>query len=279
MRATDLTVRGRQSRRATFAFGFLTLIFLCRLCGCSAISPEAGMRQKVRLYDKDLSAAYDQTKIKKSLTLDVLPKMGRSKDELLSQSESVVASLGQSKEGYKTWFTMVAFHEYELSVVRKYFFVVDERVHNRARRGLRFDCEMLLDKGELDNIRLAKGARQIAALKNVLDNLQKDGAELVGDVNAPGQDNRMLDVSVMLIKQVFETALLDLDRSPVMATKLSDPNGVEFDHLNFGAGKIRVQAEGNTVIVKIRLGALLPTFDELQEMGAIEQVAQPAKNE
>jgi hypothetical protein len=237
------------------------------------------MQQKVRLYDKDLSAAYDQTEIKKSLTLDVLPKMGRSKDELLSQSESVVASLGQGKDGYKTWFTMVAFHEYELSVVRKYFFVVDERVHNRAKRGLRFDCETLLDKEKLDNIRAAKGARQVVVLKNVLDNLQKDATGLAGDVNAPGQDNRMLDVSVMLVKQVFETALLDLDRSPALATKLSDPNGVQFDHLNFGAGKIRVQAEGNTVIVKIRLGALLPTFDELQEMGTVEQVAQPAKDE
>jgi len=279
MRATDLRVRGRQSKDAAFAFGAFALIFLCRLGGCSAISPEARMRQEVRLYDKDLSGAYDQTKIKKSLTLDVLPKMGRSKDELLSQSESVVASLGQGKDGYKTWFTMVAFHEYELSVVRKYFFVVDERVHNRAKRGLRFDCETLLDKKELDNIRLAKSARQIAVLKNVLDNLQKDAAGLVGDVNAPDQDNRMLDVSVMLIKQVFETALLDLDRSPALATKLSDPNGVEFDHLNFGAGRIRVQAEGNTVIVRIRLGALLPTFDELQEMGPVEQVAQPAKDE
>lgn len=279
MRATDLRVRGRQSRDATFALGALALILLCWLGGCSVISPEARMQQKARLYDKDLSAAYDQTKIKKSLTLDVLPKMGRSKDELLSQSESVVASLGQSKDGYKTWFTMVAFHEYELSVVRKYFFVVDERVHNRARRGLRFDCEALLDKEELDNIRLAKGARQVAVLKNVLDNLRKDAAELVGDVNAPGQDNRMLDVSVMLIRQVFETALLDLDRSPVLATKLSDPNGIEFDHLNFGAGKIGVQTEGNTVIVRIRLGALLPTFDELEETGGVQQVAQPAKDE
>jgi hypothetical protein len=279
MRARELKVRGRQSKDATFAFGAFALILLCWLGGCSVISPEARMQQKVRLYDKDLSAAYDQTKIKKSLTLDVLPKMGRSKDELLSQSESVVASLGQGKDGYKTWFTMVAFHEYELSVVRKYFFVVDERVHNRARRGLRFDCETLLDKEELDNIRAAKGARQVAVLKNVLDNLQKDAAGLVGDVNAPGQDNRMLDISVMLIKQVFETALLDLDRSPVLATKLSDPNGVQFDHLNFGAGKIRVQAEGNTVIVKIRLGALLPTFDELEEIGVVEQAAQPAKVE
>jgi len=279
MRVTDLRVGGRQSKDATFAFGAFAIILLCWLGGCSVISPEAGMQQKARLYDKDLSAAYDQTKIKKSLTLDVLPKMGRSKDELLSQSESVVASLGQSKDGYKTWFTMVAFHEYELSVVRKYFFVVDERVHNRARRGLRFDSETLLDKEELDNIRLAKGARQVAVLKNVLDNLQKDAAGLMSDVNAPGQNNRMLDISVMLVKQVCETALLDLDRSPALAAKLSDPNGVEFDHLNFGAGKIRVQAEGNTVVVKIRLGALLPTFDELQEMGTVEQAAQPAKDE
>jgi len=231
------------------------------------------MRSKTLLYDKELSAVYDQTKVKKSLTLDVLPRIEGLKDELLSQSESVVASLGQSKSGYKTWFTMVAFHEYELSVVRKYFFVVDERIEIRSKQGLRFDCEVLPTKEELDNIRAAKGVKQIALLRGILDNLRKDAAELGGGTDTAGRDNQTLNISVMLIKQVFETIFLKLDSFPVLAPKLSDPDGVEFNHLNFGRGKIQVTARDNIVVVKIRLGALLRTFEELEESDSVEEPA------
>ena len=192
---------------------------------------------------------------------------------LLSQNENVVASQGKSKDGYKMWFTVIAFHPYELSVVRKYFFVVDERVENRAKRGLRFDCELLLGKEELENLRAAKGGRQAALLTGALENLQKDIAELGGGA---AQENTMLDVRVLLIKQVFDTFLLDLERSPDLATRLGDPNGVEFDHLNFGKGKIYLGAEGNIAVVKVRVGALLPTFDEMQEPAAATHIEQPA---
>ena len=277
MRAIYVRVRGKQSGPRAFAVGFLALVSLGWVCGCSMISPWAWMQPKDHLYDKELSATYDRTQIKKSLTLDVLPKIGQSKGELLSQSDSVVASLGRSKDGYKTWFTMVAFHEYELSVIRKYFYVVDERVENRARRGLRFDCEMLLGEEDLAKIRASKGSRQIALLEGMLENLHKDIAELAGDIDAPVRDNTMLDINVLLIKQVFNTVLRDLDKSPVLATRLGDPNGVEFDHINFGRGKIQMRAGGNIAVVKIRLGALLPTFDNLPEAAVVERVAQPFK--
>ena len=86
----------------------------------------------------------------------------------------------------------------------------------------------------------------------------------------------MLDVRVLLIKQVFDTFLLDLERLPHLATKLGDPGGVEFDHLNFGKGKIYLGAEGDIAVVKVRVGALLPTFDDMQEPTAATHIEQPA---
>jgi len=273
MRATRLKIRVKLSERRAFAFGFFVLVFLCWVSGCSTILPQARMQRKIRLYDKELSAVYDQTKVKKSLTLDVLPRIEQLEGGLLSQSENVAASQGKSKDGYKTWFTLIAFHPYELSVMRKYFFVVDERVENRRKRGLRFDCELFLGGQELEKLHAAKGGRQAALLIGVLGHLQKDITELAGGA---AQDSRMLDVRVLLIKQVFDTFLLDLERLPHLATRLGDPGGVEFDHLNFGKGKIYLGAEGNIAVVKVRLGALLPTFDEMPEPPAATHTEQPA---
>ena len=265
--SSTFRVRGKQFGARTFSCVFFALVWLCCICGCSLTHPQAWIQPKDHLYDKELSATYDQTKIKKSLTLDVLPRIGQSKNELLSQSDSVVASLGQTKEGYKTWFTMVAFHEYELSVIRKYFFVVDEKVEKRMTKGLglRFDCEMLLDKEELDKIQASKELKQAALLKRMRDNLSSDASELAGGTDAPRSVEGRLDVNVLLIKQVFGTILRGLDRSPVLATRISDPNGIGFDHINFGEGKVRLWTEGNVAAVKVRLGALVPTFHEFRD--------------
>ncbi|MBN2137305.1 MAG: hypothetical protein JW720_05835 [Sedimentisphaerales bacterium] len=268
MAASDLGLGGKQFGYGSFGFVLLCVIVPGCICGCSTIDPQSWIQPRDYLYDKDLSAVYDQTRIKKSLTLDVLPRIERSKDELISQSDNVVVSLGQSEDGYKTWFTMVAFHEHELSVVRKYFYVANERVGGRVRRGLRLDCEMLLDKEGLERIRTAKEQRQIALLKEMRSKLDKDVAELGGDADVPGQENKKLDVSVLLIRQILDTVVRDLDRSPVLATRIGDPDGIDFDHISFGKGKIQLLADGNIALLKLRLGALLPTFYELGEVGA-----------
>ena len=215
--------------------------------------------------DAGLSATYDQTIINKSMTLDVLPRIQASKNELLSQSESVVASLGQDKNGYKTWFNMVAFHEYSLTAIRKYFFVVDEKGRARPGQSLRFDCQMALAKDLPGRDRTAENTRQIAILRRVLDNLRKDIGELGENIDAPGRVNGTLDVCKMLIQQVLDTILLKLEDSPGLATKLSDPAGVEFDHLSFDKGKIRMVVENDIATVKIRLGAIARTFERVKE--------------
>jgi hypothetical protein len=235
--------------------------------------PEARLRRRVLLYDKNLSSVYDATVLKKSLTLDVLPRIEAIEDEVTSRGDNVVASLGQAKNGYKTWFTMVAFHEYELSAVRKYFFVVDERVENSPRRGLRFDCEMLLPKQTLADSLAGEQAQRIARLKSVVDNLRKDLADLGGSIDVPSEDNKALDIGAMLVRQVFDTVLLKLDSLPGLAEKLGDPAGVEFDHINFGPGKIQMVVGGDVAKIKVRLGALLPTFEDYEQVIPGENLA------
>jgi hypothetical protein len=134
------------------------LFFGILFSGCSIISsPDIAQNQKLS-EQQELSAPYDQIVLKKSLTLDALPKIRRSQDELgsllagietVSHSDRVVASLGQNQDNSRTWFNMVTFHQFRLNVIRKYFFVVDDRAGSlraRPRRGLRFDCEMVLEK-------------------------------------------------------------------------------------------------------------------------------------
>ena len=204
----------------------------------------------------------------------MLPRIQRLSDEpgsdlagteLLSHSESVVASLGQSKDGYKTWFNMVTFHEYRLNVTRKYFFFVVDGKPGGLRIGsdqaLRFDCEMVMEKEVLDGPYPTESARQIAILRHALANLHKDIDELGADVDAPGQDNRMLDISRMLINQAFEMILLKLEASPVLATKLSQAGGVEFGHMSFDKGKVKMVVADDAVTVKIRLGTLVHTIE------------------
>jgi len=272
MRPTELNIESKKSQAKSFAFRLFIFTILCVLYGCSVVSPYVGLRREEPSYDKELLAAYHGTKLNKSITLDVLPALRSSEHQLLSQSDSVIAALGQSKNGYKTWFNMVAFDEYKLTAKRKYFFVVDEKVTRsptnprrpllEPRQGLAFDCEMVLEKEVLDKPYATENARQIAILKQVSNNLRRDINELGEDIETGGQDNKMLHVCGMLINQTFQTILLTLETSPVLATKLSDKSGIEFDHISFDKGKIQMVVEDDIVKVKIRLGVLMQTFGQ-----------------
>jgi len=238
-------------------------IFLCGLCGCSVVryfQPEQCPRE-------ELSASYDQTAVKTSSTLDVLGKIQSVEHELLSQSDTMVASSGQNKNGYRTWFTMVAFDEYTMVAKRKYFFLVDERAKisptelkrflTAPKRGLVFDSQVVLETEVLDKPYATEEARQIAILKQVAERLRKDIAELSGNTDGPSQGNKMLTVSGLLMNQLFKAVLLELDKSPVLAKRLSGRNGVEFNHISFDTGNIRMVVKDDIVTVKIGLGLFM----------------------
>jgi hypothetical protein len=242
------------------------------LYGCSVVSPYVGFQREEPSSDQELLAAYHRIELNKNISLDVLPVLRSSPHELLSQSDSVVAALGQSKKGYKTWFTMAAFDEYKLTAKRKYFFVVDEKATRsptntrwvllEPKRGLAFDCEMIIEKEVLDNSYTTEDAKQIAILKQVSNNLRKDIDELGEDIETAGQNNKMLYACGILINQTFETILLTLETSSGLAMKLSDQDGIEFDHINFDKGKIQMVVEDDIVRAKIRMGVLIDTFGQ-----------------
>lgn len=245
------------------------LLIGAMLAGCSAVFSPAKALGRQLSGQKELSMPYEQIALKKSLTLDAIPKIRRSQsqsgsllveNETVSHSDRVVASLGQSGDGYCTWFNMVRFHEYRLNVIRKYFFAVVDRTGGLTRltgRGLRFDCEMVLDKEVLDKSYTSANTRRIAILRCVLDSTHRDIKELGDDVDIPDQYNKKLDVCGMLINQTLELILVKLDSSPVLATKLNSGDGVDFDHINFGKGRIRMIVKDDTVSMAMRFGALV----------------------
>jgi len=252
----------------TVVYCVVAFVFVTLSGGCSAVSPDSGTEGQRLSFEQRLSAPYDQTTIIESLTLDVLPRIQRSPDEigprfdgteLLSKGLNVIAALGQDKDGYRTWFNMFTFHQYRLNVIRKYFFFVDDRTgmfRVSRGRGLRFDCELVLSDEVLGGAYAAESERQVAILRYVLENLRKDIDELGADVESPGQNNKMLDISGMLMNQTFEMIFLRLESSPMLTGMLSRDSGIEFEHRSFNNGKIQMVVENDVVKVEIRLGEI-----------------------
>ena len=258
------------SKYYTFCLLSSTLCLLSfSLCGCTIsrrFNPDRAPYEKI-------SACYNLVRLKTSSSHDVLRIFRATNHGLepefkgthvFSQSDTAVASVGQSRKGYKTWFTLVAFDESSMATKGKYFYLVDEKAlpeTNRLRNfhilpkpGLLFDCQIILSDEMLNKPYTTEQERQIAILKQVVKNLDSDAEQL-------SQDNQMLGISSMLIKQVLETVLLVLDKSPVLAKKLSEEGGVGFDHINFGTSLINVTTDENIVTVKIRSGVFTRIFD------------------
>jgi len=245
----------------------LVLICCLGLCGCGVWDWEL-FKPEESAYDEQISKSYYQTKLKISNAADVLAVIHRPEYELLSQSKSVIASAGQKKRGYKTWFNMVAFDENELTAKRKYLFIVDERpdiLFLEPKPNLSFDCEMVLDSNVLNRPYANENARRIAILRQSLENVRKD-------IDEVGQDNKMLATSGMLINQALETVLVELDRLPALASGLNRESGLEFNHINFDKGKIRMVVEGDVVTVKMRLGPLARKFEKVEDIRGVEQM-------
>jgi hypothetical protein len=232
---------------------FLLLAF-CLLCGCSV---REYFRSEGPPYDRQLYESYDLTKVKVSSSADVLATIHQPEYELLSRSKSVVASWGQKKKGYKSWFKMVAFDEKALAAKRKYILIVDDRPNpmEEPRKSLSFECEMVLDPEGLDKPYANENVRRIEILRQVQDNVRRDKDEV-------GADNKMLDTCGMLANQALEAALVALDSAPVLASKLSEPAGVDFNHVNLGRGKIQMLFEDDIVKVKMRLGRPLKKWEK-----------------
>jgi hypothetical protein len=238
-------------------FGIYVLIFmfLCGFCGCAVVE---FIRPDKPPYYTQLWGTYEQTKLRESTAADVLSTIHLPEYELLSQSKSIVASLGQKKKTYHTWLNMVAFDENELTAKRKYFLFINEKpklLFVEPREGVTFDSEMILGPDVLYEPYANENARRIAILRQISADVRKDTSEL-------GSDNKTVAVCGMLIAQGLEAVLVQLDSSPVQAGKLSEQGGLEFSHMTFTTGKIQMVIEDDIVTVKMMLGSFVRYFQK-----------------
>jgi len=200
---------------------------------------------------EDIFAAYDQIELNESTAADVLAVINIPEYELLSQSKSVIASIGEKKKGYKMWLKMTAFDEDGLTVKRKYLLVEDERpkfLFVEPWAYLKLDCQMALNDEIIDQPYANENARRIEILKETQQIIR-------GDIDQVTSDNKMISVCGMLINQAIETVLVKLDASPAEAVHLAEPGGLQFSHISYDKGKIRMTRDGNIVTLKIWLGS------------------------
>ena len=272
--------------RTVYVSIFAALAMVALQGGCSTVSPWTKARH--RSHQARLSAPYEQIAVKQSIIQNTVPMIQRLNDEsqadlaaaeMISHSENVVISMGQSKDGYQTWFNMVTFSENELNVVRKYFFVVDDKTKSiqfEPNQGLRFDCEIELEKEVFADPGTSDNARKIEILRTVLNYLRIDMYELRDDPDSPDQGNRTIDICRMLINQTFDVILRELNRSPVLASRLSQAGGVECDDMNFYKGKSQLVVIKDIATVKIRLGAYTHMIEAQQIKLKKERVDKPS---
>jgi len=247
---TDKNSRSREGKLCILIF-----VFLLGLCGCRLVNY---FKREKPPYDAELYESYNQTELKVSGASDVLATIHEPEYELLSQSKSVVASFGQKKGGYKSWFNIVTFDENKLTAKRKYFFIVDEKSKGLPyvpKRRLRFESRMVMESEVLDEPYANQNARRIAILRQVLANFHRD----VDEVKA---DNKKLDICRMLINQTLETILQELYESPVLASKLTSAEGVDFDHITLGKGCISMNVVGDIVDVNVRISSFAGKFED-----------------
>lgn len=195
--------------------------------------------------------------LKISKSSDVIP-MIKAENELVSQSENAIASWGKRSGGKIIWFNAVAFNEQDSTAIRKYGFISNEKAHswfNLLGQTLRFDAEAVVDPEVLDAPYANESAKKIAVLESLLDDFSEDFEEL-------SSDSQTLKSASMMAKQVMKTLLTDLEQSPALAQNLDKPGGMDFDHLNYDEGKVRMLIRDDIVKFKAMTGKSIRNFEK-----------------
>jgi len=248
--------------KKSLRFNVLLLLSLCTftlLCSCQAID---FLTPDPLPTDEQISYNYYQTKLQKSTSADVLSTIHMPEHELLSQSKSVVASLGHNKHGHKVWFNMVAFDEDTMTAQRKYLFIEDEKpkyLFVEPRASARFDCQVVLEGEILDKPYSNENEKRIAIIRQVLENLHRDTDDVA-------LDNKMIATALMTINQGFTSALVKLDASPAEAARLNNPNGLVFSNMSYDKGIIKYLLEGDIVTIEMNLGSITKKKIDLSDV-------------
>ncbi|MBN1788022.1 MAG: hypothetical protein JW806_06465 [Sedimentisphaerales bacterium] len=227
----------------------LVMVFLA---GCGIEEPAERLTPEPWPLTWKMPEAYRDIEVGKSTSVEILDGIKRHKKEMISESESVIASWGEKKKGSQLWMTMVGFDEEEFTVTRKYFLTVDEKpwyVNLNIKtygQQMRFDAEITVDEETLSEPYTSQNQKRIAIMRKSLEDFRDDAMQV-------RQDSKVLDVGAMMTNQTFETILVKLDQSPALAAKLSEKNGLDFDHPSLGDGRVQMILNDNIVTFKIRV--------------------------
>ena len=157
----------------------LAILAVCATFTLTACREAAYFVPEKQPYDADLPDTYRQITLDSSSSADALAAMAIYKPEveLISQTPSVIASIGQKKKGREIWFNLVAFDEDKLTATRKYFFVIDEKPKDlfnwlKQKNSFIFETRMLLDEKTLSEPYASQNARRIAIIEKIREQLQ-----------------------------------------------------------------------------------------------------------
>jgi len=251
----------------TMSLGLLALALLGGVSGCANVPLLSS-----KLTHERMSLPYERTQIKASSSLDVLA-VADSPDyrldpndvgmQLLSQSNTMAALSGRSKNGRKTWVNLVVFDERRVVARRKSFFCSDEKATTNpaapsrrlfpARKGILFDAQFVLDSDILTAPFATAEARQIAILRWLAEQYSRDVRHLTGRADSPVAADELVSTAGMMMNQVFQGVLVALSKSPGLARNLRDANGIEFPHISLDTGRIQMILTGDVVTVKTRV--------------------------
>ncbi len=238
-------------RKALYSALGLVLIGLCVLVnGCGYVD-EALERVYIEPHPwtSQLPENYRMVTVGQSTSADVLEVINRPEKELLFQDESVIASLGRRKEGSQLWLALVGFEEDSLVAMRKYFFATDEKSWhiNAEDQKMLFETVMIVPYEVLNDNYANEDTRRVAIVNYIKDSFKEDSFGLI-------EQSQDLHSIRMMVNQTFNGIGYKLDRSPALAQKLPKEDGLEFDHMNYGKGKVRMLIRDDIVVLQLKIG-------------------------
>lgn len=251
-----------------------TLAVVITLAGCAGIGQKtneygdkiASPFQQTPTDSDQLSVPYQKTVLGYSTSAQVLEDIVYNSTETISQSESVIGAYGVDKKRKRAWFNIVAFDEEALIASRKYFLSTYDRPKSwfYLKEKLRFDTELYIGRGILDDAYANADAKRIAILAEVRRIFNADIRQLE-------KYNRDMANIGMLVNQSLNVILNQFKINPAYAEQMEYFNGLDFDHPTLNDGKIRIVIDDETglVKVKIKIGTIIKTWGEQKDVIAM----------
>ena len=226
------------------------------LTGCNHL-PRASAPDQNLIFDR-----FDQVVLNEATSTQILPTIKDDDlDEYVSQSESVIAAWATKSDDAVAWINLIAFGEDDLTATRKYAVLIDEDSPGwqifilQGSKNLRFEAQVTVDQQLLDEP-YSKMSEKIIAIIQEFKSLVNDDFAQVQDQSATIMSERLL------LNQVLTQIIAQAEKSTSITQRITEVQGMKFDHSNFGTGRIRMMIEGNIVRIKIKLGDWAKNFEK-----------------